>query len=108
MFDKVPPKLARIIDLFRITARRFDEDRCMQTASGLTFTTLLSLVPIITVALTLISAFPVFESLTGAIEEFVFDNMVPESAEQVFKYTDQFADNAAKLTAVGIVFLAVT
>lgn len=100
--------IARLIELFRLAARRFDEDRCLLTASSLTFTTLLSLVPVITVALTLISAFPVFASLTGAIEEFVFDNMVPDAAELVFQYSDQFAENAAKLTTVGIIFLAVT
>jgi membrane protein len=101
-------KIARLIELFHLAARRFDEDRCLLTASSLTFTTLLSLVPIITVALTFISAFPVFASLSEAIEQFVFDNMVPDAAELVFKYTDQFADNAAKLTAVGIAFLGVT
>ena len=92
----------------RVVARRFQEDHGLQTASSLTFTTLLSLVPIITVALSLMSAFPVFHGLSGVIEEFIFDNIVPESAEAIEKYTKQFVDNAAKLTAVGIAFLAVT
>ncbi len=100
--------LARLAELVRVVARRFQEDRCLQTGSSLTFTTLLSLVPIITVALTLISAFPVFHGMSAAIESFVFDNMVPESAEVVEKYAKQFIDNAARLTAVGLVFLAVT
>lgn len=96
------------MELLRLVARRFDEDQCLLTASSLTFTTLLSLVPIITVALTLISAFPAFGSLTDAIEHFIFDNMLPDSAGLVFKYTDQFADNAAKLAAVGIAFFGIT
>lgn len=100
--------LARLAELVRVVARRFQEDRCLQTGSSLTLTTLLSLVPIVTVALTLISAFPVFHGMSAAIESFVFDNMVPESAEVVEKYAEQFIDNAARLTAVGLVFLAVT
>ena len=100
--------LARLAELVRMVAARFDEDRALRTASSLTFTTLLSLVPIITVALTLMSAFPVFQGLAAVIQAWVFNNMVPESADIIEKYADQFVDNAAKLTAVGIVFLAVT
>ncbi len=100
--------LSRLAELVRVVAKRFYEDHGLQTASSLTFTTLLSLVPIITVAATLMSAFPVFQGMSGVIEDFIFDNMVPESAEAIEKYTEQFIDNAAKLTAVGIVFLAIT
>lgn len=104
----MPNTLSRLWELLCAVARRFDEDRCMQTAASLAFTTLLSIVPLITVALTLISAFPVFSTLTGAIESYVLQNMLPESAAVVSTYTDQFAENAAKLTAIGIVFLGVT
>lgn len=101
---KTPP----LIDLARIAWRRFHEDRCPQIASSLTFTALLALVPIITVALTLISAFPVFRDLMGNVERFMVSNMLPESAEAIAGYTQQFADNAARLTAVGVAFLFVT
>lgn len=94
--------------LGRMLAERFDEDRCLQVAGGLTFTTLLSLVPLITVTLTLISAFPVFKDLTEQFHDFVMANMVPESVDTVAAYADQFAENAGRLTAVGIVFLGVT
>jgi membrane protein len=100
--------LSRLAELVRVVGKRFYEDHGLQTASSLTFTTLLSLVPIITVALALISAFPVFQGLSTIIEDWVFDNMVPESSELIEQYADQFVDNAAKLTAVGVVFLAVT
>jgi membrane protein len=100
--------LSRFDELARVVATRFREDRGLQTAASLTFTTLLSLVPIVTVALTLMAAFPVFQSLFSVIEDWVFDNMLPESADLIEQYAEQFIDNAAKLTAVGIVFLAVT
>src|SRR5436190_20570364 len=97
-----------LVDLARIVARRFYDDRCMQIASSLTFTALLSIVPIVTVALTIAAAFPVFGQMTAAIQSFILENMVPESAETVVNYTQQFSMNAKKLTAVGIGFLAVT
>ena len=101
---KTPP----LVDLARMAWRRFDEQRCLQIASSLTFTALLAIVPIITVGLTLISAFPVFREFMLHIQQFLVSNMLPESAESIAAYAEQFADNAAKLTAVGIVFLFVT
>lgn len=90
-------------------AKRFGEQRCLQVAGSLTFTTLLSIVPILTIALTLVSAFPVFSSATAHIRTFVLSNLVPESAGRIFTlYVTQFSENAAKLTALGIVFLTLT
>ncbi len=88
--------------------RQFDEDRCIQIAASLTFTTLLSIVPLITVVLTLISAFPVFGQMSEALQRFLLERLVPESAGAIVNYAAQFAASAAKLTAVGIAFLAVT
>jgi membrane protein len=104
----VAERIPRLVNLARIVARRFYDDRCMQIASSLTFTTLLSIVPIVTVALTIVAAFPVFGEMTAAIQTFILDNMVPDSADAIVNYTQQFSKNAAKLTAVGIGFLAVT
>ncbi len=104
MLKPTPP----LIELLKIVARRFFEDRCLQISSSLTFTTLLSIVPLVMVALTLISAFPVFSNLSEVLQRFVLGHMLPESAGAVVTYMEQFAVNAAKLTAVGIVFLAVT
>lgn len=102
------PRAVRLIDLARIVMRRFNDDRCMQIASSLTFTSLLSIVPIVTVAVTVITAFPVFGGVTAALQSFILQNLVPASAESIAAYTQQFSMNATKLTAFGIGFLAVT
>lgn len=57
--------------LVRFIAARFAQDRCTQTAASLTFTTLLSLVPLITVTLTMFSAFPVFEDFSVQIKTYL-------------------------------------
>lgn len=103
------PRLpTRLFDLVRRVARRFADDRGMRTAGSLTFTTLLALVPIITVALALMSALPMFRGLAGTIQAFVFDNLMPDSVDVVEGYAKAFVDNAGQLTAVGIVLLVVT
>ena len=101
-------KKTPLADFLSMVWRRFQEDRCLQIASSLTFTTLLALVPIITVMLTLMSLFPVFSDMAGKTEKFFLQNMLPESVATIATYTEQFTQNAGKLTAVGIVFLFVT
>ncbi len=89
--------------------RRFYGDRGLQVASSLTFTTLLALVPLITIALTIVSVFPFFSGLGEQTRAFLLANMLPESAGKVVAaYLEQFAGRAGRLTAVGTVALAVT
>jgi membrane protein len=96
-------------NFIRFIAMRFRQDRCAQIASSLTFTTLLSIVPLITIALTMFSAFPVFQDFSNEIRTFLLDNLMPDKAGRVItKYMQQFAESATRLTAVGIVFLTVT
>lgn len=93
----------------RFIALRFRQDRCAQMAASLTFTTLLSLVPLITIALTLFSAFPVFSDFADNIKHFLLTNMMPETgAKMISRYVEQFAESATRLTAMGIVFLGLT
>ena len=89
--------------------RRFDQDHCLQIASSLTFTTLLALVPLVTIMLTLISAFPVFAGMGEHIHRFLLANMLPDKAGTVVSaYIEQFSGRAGRLTALGTAFLAVT
>lgn len=89
--------------------RRFKEERCFQLCGSLTFTTLLALVPLITIMLTVVTAFPVFDDIVETLRRFVTSNLVPEASSNLITvYMQQFADNAARLTALGIVLLAVT
>ncbi|MDH4233719.1 MAG: YihY family inner membrane protein [Gallionella sp.] len=97
------------INFMRFIVARFDHDRCLQIASSLTFTTLLSLVPLITIALAMFSAFPVFEQFSTQIKIYLLNNLMPDMAGKIItQYMQQFADSATRLTAVGIAFLAVT
>ena len=95
--------------LLRLVLVRFREDRCFQVAGELTFTTLLAFVPLFTIAFALFAAFPVFEDWSNAFKVFLLTTLVPEMGGKIITvYMQQFADNAAKLTVLGLVFLAVT
>ena len=88
---------------------RYAQDQLAQAAGSLTFTTLLSLVPLVTIALGLFAAFPLFDAAKKAIEHFMLQNLLPRSASEVVgEYVIGFADSATKLTTAGLAALAVT
>lgn len=87
---------------------RFIRDNGFRHASTLAYTTLLSIVPLLTVAFSVLAAFPVFEPITDRIRVLIFTNLVPASGELVEGYIERFSNKAAGLTGVGIVGLTVT
>ena len=107
LFKKIPRHY--LLHFLSFIAARFKQDRCADMASSLTFTTLLSLVPLITITLTFFSAFPQFSEFSDHVKNIILANMLPETGGKIIsRYMEQFAANAARLTAVGIAFLAVT
>ena len=98
---------------WRLTAQslhaRFRDDRLGLTAGSLTFTTLISLVPLLTVMLALFTAFPIFASFQGALEKYFLKSLIPETiARPVLMALTQFAAKANQLGAVGLVVLGLT
>jgi membrane protein len=89
---------------------RFYEERGLQTAGSLTYTTLLSLVPLFTVALAVSTAFPVFDEAMTALQEFVLENFLPDARgiETIAEQITMFSQNAGRLTAIGLAFFFVT
>ena len=88
---------------------RFREDRLGVTASSLTFTTLLALVPFFTVALAVFAAFPIFGKMQLMLQRWLIDSLVPDSISRpVLGYLTQFAAKAGGLGAAGFSILMVT
>lgn len=105
----LPEKISPYWGFARFVLARFKADRGPQVAASLTYTTLLSLVPIVTIALTVFSAFPVFSELMAQLKVFLLTTLVPQSAGKIITvYMQQFSEKAARLTMVGIAFLGVT
>lgn len=92
-----------------LVARRVKEQQLPQVASSLTFTTVLSLVPMVTVALAIFTAFPMFKELRGDVENYMLQGFFPEAlSETILTYINQFSEKAKGLTAIGTVALGVT
>ncbi|WP_043518815.1 YihY family inner membrane protein [Achromobacter arsenitoxydans] len=95
--------------VFRFIAQRANEEKLLQVASSLTFTTVLAIVPMLAVVLSLFTAFPVFQEFRVALEDFLTNSLMPPSvSDNIMEYLNQFARQASRLTAIGGAFLLVT
>ncbi len=87
-----------------VLAERFRDARLGVSASSLTFTTVLALVPLFALGLAVFSAFPVFGKFQDTIQRWLIESLVPESiARQVLSYLTQFSRKASRLGSVGLV-----
>jgi membrane protein len=85
---------------------RFRDDRLGLSASSLTFTTTIALVPFFTVALALFTAFPIFSKMQATLQAWLVQSLVPDAiARQVLGYLTQFAGKASRLGGVGLAAL---
>jgi membrane protein len=96
-------------DTLRTLRDRFREDRLGLTAGSLTFTTLIALVPLVTVMLAVFTAFPMFAGFEAALEKYFLQNLVPDSiAKPVLRSLTQFAGKARGMGTMGLMLLVVT
>jgi membrane protein len=114
----MPPRLQVFVDSlarfpWKSTAltlrQRFREDHLGLTASSLTFTTTIALVPLLTVALAVFTAFPMFAKFQDVLQKWLIDSLIPDNiARQVLGYLTQFAGKANRLGAAGLAALVIT
>jgi membrane protein len=87
---------------------RFNKDGCLSSAAALSYTTLLAMVPLLALALGILTGFPGFEDVHARIQSFVLRNLVPQAGQAVTSALTSFVENAARATGVGIIGLAFT
>lgn len=92
----------------RTALARFGEERGFVIAASLSYTSLLALVPLIAISLSVLSAFPAFDAIEGRLVEQALGYIAPHAGLDVQTYLDRFVANTSNLTALGIVWLAVT
>jgi len=86
----------------------FEKNHCRDRAAALTYTTLLSFIPMLTVFLVVLSTIPALAPARTKIQESLYSNLLPESSIALTQYLDDFAEKSANLTIIGVLFLFVT
>lgn len=100
--------IAAILRFFSDVLKNFNDDDCTYRASALTFTSLLAIVPLLSVIFSIFAAFPVFKDALDPLQNFIFENFVPETGKVVQSYLLNFTSQASKLSIFGISFSFVT
>ena len=89
--------------------RRLNGIGWTRAAGNLAFTSLLGLVPLVTVAFAFVAQFPVFQDFLRVLENYLLRYTLPETASQLVRtYIVGMATDAAKLQGVWILFVIVT
>ncbi|KXB32191.1 hypothetical protein AT959_03810 [Dechloromonas denitrificans] len=88
---------------------RFRSEHMMQTSAALAFTTLMALVPLVTVVLAVAGAIPYFDLLTKRLDLLVQETLLPTGAAGVIAGNiGKFSHKAQQLTVAGLAVLSVT
>ena len=89
--------------------RRAQQDRILESASSLTLSTVMALVPLLAVVLSLFTSFPLFQEFSDALQTFLIQNLLPDDiSETIMQHLNEFATQASRLTAIGSSFLILT
>ena len=105
----VVPHFSGAGQIFGLALQRAAQANTVQLAASLTFTTVLSIVPLLAVALSLFTAFPRFKEFSDALQAFMANSLMPPSvSDNIMSYLNEFAAQASRLTAIGGGFLVLT
>lgn len=111
MIGRYKLKMTSVIQYFTQFARyllaRLLHDRINVNAGYLAYITLLSIVPMLTVLLSVLSSFSIFADVGNTIQDFVITHFVPAAGDAVKSALLEFIGNTGKMTAVGGAFLFV-
>jgi membrane protein len=101
-------QLRNWVAVFWMAGKRLIQEQYTYRASALAFTTLIAIVPLVSVVLSVVTIFPMFTRLTTLAQNYIFTNFIPTSSQLVQEYLQNFIDQAAHLPTFGIVFLLFT
>ncbi|MBO0736183.1 MAG: YihY family inner membrane protein [Alphaproteobacteria bacterium] len=105
---KLRQALATLTAFTMYSLRRFNADGCFAASGALSYTTLVSLVPIAVIAFGTLSVFPIFSQVHDELAAWVFRMLVPSIGEQAAWWFRTFTNSAAQTTAIGVAGIAAT
>lgn len=85
--------------------RRVKRDELFLEAASLSFTTILALIPALTVIVSIFTMAPAFEPLKDSLLDFASKNFMPVFAEAITENVGQFVTHAGSMTVTGSLML---
>lgn len=100
--------IKQLLKIILSAVKRFFANNSLYEASALAFTTLLTLVPLFSVAVYALTILPFFDSFFLEAKHYIFANFVPASGVTIEKYLEEFSQQATVLPATSMLFLFVS
>ena len=99
-------QVKNIQQIYLFWKRRFQQAQINQVAASLAFTTILAIIPMLSIATILISELSAFINLKLAIQTWITSTLIPgELGEGISMYLDNFSSHTKGLTTFGLVGL---
>jgi membrane protein len=105
---KIRQVLATLVAFTMYSLRRFNADGCFAASGALSYTTLISLVPLAVIAFGSLAVFPILSQVHDELLALVFRALVPSIGEQAEWWFRAFTNSAAQTTAIGVAGIAAT
>lgn len=96
-----------ISDIIHLLFMRIRRDGIALEAGALAYTTVLALVPALTIVLSIFAMIPAFQPLKSELMEFTTQNFLPVFADAIVSSITTFVDHAASTTITGAIMLIV-
>lgn len=93
---------------WRHLINHFQTHHCLDSAAALTLATLFALVPTLAVLYSILAMIPSLQGVGETIQTWAFQHLVPSTGSEVQEYLSDFAEQAKRLTSVGVAMLFVT
>ncbi len=91
----IQKRISSTYAFFLLTCKNYIKNDCTHRASSLTITTLLTMVPLLTVLFSLLTVLPYFEKLLEPVQHFIFNHFVPDSGQAIQEYILDFTAKAS-------------
>ncbi len=88
--------------------KAINDKELMQSASSLSFHTILSLIPILLISLSIFTKLPSFETYYAKIKSFIFSSLLPSHQDTFTTYIDKFLENTVSMGVFGFVVVLFT
>ncbi len=99
---------AYITRFIQHVVKRFIADNCQQHAAALTYMTLFSIVPLLSVLYAVLAWVPAFQEIGDQIRNFIFSNFVPSAGKEITRHLTDFSNQTRTLSGAGASILFVT
>ncbi|SFV57935.1 Ribonuclease BN [hydrothermal vent metagenome] len=96
-------EIKRIYRHIHFFLRSFIDKELTLFAASLSFYTIFTIIPLLLIVMSLITALPSFSDIYLKLQEYIFSNLMPVNSELVMRQINGFLENSSKLGVIGTV-----